>query len=60
MRMGNFLSETALRIVTMAVRRQPIGMNHLTVVPTNFDPDAETDVDRLDSASASDICERDT
>ncbi|WP_265338710.1 hypothetical protein [Halalkalirubrum salinum] len=44
----------------MAVRRQPIGMNHLTVVPTNFDPDAETDVDRLDSASASDICERDT
>ena len=60
MRMGNFLSETALCTVVMAARSQPIGMNHLTVVPTNFDPDADEDTDRSDSVSASDTRESKT
>ena len=60
MRMGNFLSETALCTVVMAARSQPIGMNHLTVVPTNFDPDADEEIDRSDSASASNTRESKT
>ena len=30
----------------MAARTPPVGIDHPTVVPTNFDPDSDADADR--------------
>jgi len=40
MSMGNYLRCEHERPYVMATK-QPAGMDHLTVVPTNFEPDAE-------------------
>lgn len=37
MRMGNFLRAERIYTVVMAARRQTLGIQHRTVVPTNFE-----------------------
>jgi len=44
MSMGNYLGGASERHRVMATK-QPTGMDHLTVVPTNFDPDIDEPVD---------------
>lgn len=39
MSMGNYLRAGLLRVDVMAARKTTMGVNHTTVVPTNFDPE---------------------
>jgi hypothetical protein len=39
MSMGNYLMMEALQIDVMATSKTPLGVNHTTVVPENFDPE---------------------
>jgi hypothetical protein len=48
--MGNCLREEHELIAVMATRR-PVGIDHLTVVPTNFERDAEHRPDDGETAS---------
>ena len=53
MRMGNFFRAGPIRIDrSMAATHPTIGIDHPTVVPTNFDPDEQgcrdTDADQSD------------
>lgn len=41
MSMGNYLSMRGLPTNVMAARNEPLGFDHPTVVPTNFEPDSE-------------------
>ena len=41
MSMGNYLSIERLSPSVMAARNQPVGLDHLTVVPTNFEGETE-------------------
>ncbi len=40
MSMGNHLYDTAECVDTMAASNQSVGLNHLTVVPENFEPES--------------------
>ena len=39
MRMGNFLSVNGVITFVMATTTSRVGIDHTTVVPTNFDPE---------------------
>jgi len=41
MRMGNYLSVRPETQVVMAASQSSFGIRHLTVVPTNFEPEAD-------------------
>jgi hypothetical protein len=46
MSMGNYLCVAALPVVVMAASTQPVGLDHPTVVPENFErEDADSDAD---------------
>ena len=42
MSMSNYLYGGGVVIDTMAATNQPMGLNHLTVVPENFESDSDT------------------
>lgn len=42
MSMSNYLYVGAIRIDTMSATNQPVGLNHLTVVPENFEPESDS------------------
>jgi len=41
MSMGNYLREEDVSSDVMAARTQPVGIAHLTVVPSNFEPETD-------------------
>jgi hypothetical protein len=41
MSMGNYLYARRVRMDVMSASTHPVGLDHLTVVPENFDPDAD-------------------
>jgi len=43
MRMGNFLRVHSIVVIVMAARPERAGIQHLTVVPTNYEPDLESE-----------------
>ncbi len=47
MSMGNYLGVGAVGLPVMAATNQPVAVNHVTVVPTNFEtercPECETE-----------------
>jgi hypothetical protein len=53
MRMGNYMRVHRIDIIVMAARSPQVGIRHLTVVPTNFEPgiEAERADDESDSNS---------
>lgn len=52
MRMGNYMWVGPIVVVVMAARSQQVGIRHLTVVPTNFEPGIEAEsTDDTDSNS---------
>jgi len=50
MSMGNYLGGASERHRVMATK-QPTGMDHLTVVPTNFEPDIDDSAEEDGTAS---------
>ena len=40
MSMGNYFSVLSVRPLVMAASNQPLGVDHTTIVPENFEPDA--------------------
>jgi hypothetical protein len=40
MSMGNYFSVLSVGKVVMAASKQPLGVDHTTIVPENFEPDA--------------------
>ena len=38
MSMGNYFSVLAVRVGVMAASNQPLGVDHTTIVPENFEP----------------------
>lgn len=51
MNMGNYLGQCDQLSSVMATK-QPAGIDHLTVVPTNFDPDEDSQLDDERTAPA--------
>ena len=53
MSMGNFLRGTPLRLGVMAASNQPVGVDHLTIVPENFEAGSQSNQggDEDDSAA---------
>jgi len=49
MSMGNYF-RGAHELQTVMATRQPTGIDHLTVVPTNFEPDTEDPADEDETA----------
>ena len=43
MRMGNFMWVGLIGMPVMAATDSRVGISHVTVVPTNFDPDLDAD-----------------
>jgi hypothetical protein len=52
MRMGNLLSVAPVATVVMAARPARTGLNHLTVVPANFEPGPEDGAMRTDEGES--------
>ncbi len=48
MRMGNFMCSGPIGDIVMAVKDSRMGIHHLTVVPTNFDPSPDRESTRDD------------
>ena len=42
MSMGNYLSLHVLLVAVMAASNQTVGVDHVTVVPENFEPEGES------------------
>ena len=53
MRMGNFMCPYRIALIVMAARSTRGGIQHLTVVPTNFEPGLESDSEEDPSESNS-------
>ncbi len=51
MSMGNYLSAQDLPLSVMAARNEPLGFDHPTVVPANFESDDQQSVDEEESGS---------
>lgn len=51
MSMGNYLRIQELPVSVMAARNQPLGFDHPTVVPANFEPDDQQELDEEKSGS---------
>ena len=52
MSMGNYLGIQDLPPSVMAARNQPLGFDHPTVVPANFEPDDQQELGEEESESA--------
>ena len=53
MRMGNYMCTGLILLFVMAARSQQVGIRHLTVVPTNFEPGIEAESTDADTDSNS-------
>lgn len=51
MSMGNYLSGGDVPQAVMAARNEPLGCDHPTVVPANFEPDDQQSTDDAESES---------
>jgi len=54
MSMGNYKSPQRVGSDTMAVSHTPIGLDHLTTVPENFDPTAQSADEEVDTWESDD------
>ena len=45
MRMGNFMWVGPIGTLVMAAMDSRVGISHVTVVPTNFDPDLDAEAE---------------
>jgi len=43
MSMGNYMGVPTQRLDTMAAKTPTVGIDHTTVTPTNFDPEADSE-----------------
>lgn len=52
MRMGNYMRVDPLPRAVMATTDSGVGIRHVTVVPTNFEPDLDPEEDAEETGSA--------